>query len=165
MGLFCDNLGKLLPLRIPGGSHIIEAGAENGSRKGRNSMRIAISYEDGRIFQHFGHTEQFKLYDVRDGKIVSSQLGSAKGSSHGALAGFLKAAQADALICGGIGMGAQTALAEAGIALYGGVSGSADAAAQALAEGRLEFNPEVRCEHHDHGEGHHQGCGGGHCHS
>ncbi|MBQ1371361.1 MAG: DUF134 domain-containing protein [Oscillospiraceae bacterium] len=169
-------LGK--PLRISGGSYFIDVGAEAVSRKGRNSMRIAVTYENGQIFQHFGHTAEFKLYDVADGKIVSSQLVPTNGSGHGALAGFLKAAQADALICGGIGMGAQMALSEAGITLYGGVSGSADAAAQALAEGRLEYNPEARCDHHDHGEehncGHHNGeehnCGhqsggcGGHCH-
>ncbi|MER2152371.1 MAG: NifB/NifX family molybdenum-iron cluster-binding protein, partial [Candidatus Limivicinus sp.] len=111
------------------------------------------------IFQHFGHTEQFKLYDVEDGRIVSEQIVHTNGSGHGALAGFLKAAQADALICGGIGMGAQTALAEAGIKLYGGVSGSADAAAQALAEGKLAFDPNVKCDHHGEGHecGHHHG--------
>ena len=90
-----------------------------------------------------------------------------EGSGHGALAGFLKAAQADALICGGIGMGARNALAEAGIRLYGGVQGSADAAALALAKGILAYDPDAKCDHHDnhHGEdhdcGHHgHGCGG-----
>ena len=119
-------------------------------------MRIAVTYENGEIFQHFGHTEQFKLYDVEAGKIVADQIVPTNGSGHGALAGFLKAAQVDALICGGIGMGARNALAEAGIKLYGGVSGSADAAAQALAEGRLEYDPDAKCDHHGHhhGEGH-----------
>ena len=135
-------------------------------------MRIAVTYENGEIFQHFGHTEQFKLYDVSDGKIVGEQIVPTNGSGHGALAGFLKAAQVDALICGGIGMGAQNALAEAGIALYGGVTGSADAAAKALAEGVLRFDPDAKCDHHGHGHedgedhacGHHGGvCGHGHC--
>ena len=97
-------------------------------------MRIAVTYENGMIFQHFGHTAQFKVYDVQDGKIVSAQVVDTNGSGHGALAGVLTALNADALICGGIGGGAQMALAAAGIQLYGGVSGSADAAAQALAE-------------------------------
>ena len=119
-------------------------------------MRIAVTYENGEIFQHFGHTEQFKLYDVEDGKIVAEQIVPTNGSGHGALAGFLKAAQADALICGGIGMGAQNALAEAGIKLYGGVTGSADAAAKALVEGTLQYDPDAKCDHpgHHHGEGH-----------
>ena len=115
-------------------------------------MRIAVTYENGEIFQHFGHTELFRIYDVEDGKIVAEQIVPTNGSGHGALAGFLKAAQADALICGGIGMGARYALAEAGIQLFGGVQGNADAAARALAEGRLQYDPEAQCDHHDHGD-------------
>ena len=95
-------------------------------------MKIAVTYENGQVFQHFGHTEQFKLYDVEDGKIVREAVVGTNGSGHGALAGFLTLNGVDALICGGIGGGAQTALAEAGIKLYGGVSGDADAAVNAL---------------------------------
>ena len=132
--------------------------------KGNNSMRIAVTYENGEVYQHFGHTEQFKLYDVADGAIVAEQVVDTNGSGHGALAGFLQAAQVDALICGGIGMGAQMALADAGIRLYAGVQGSADAAAKALAEGNLSYDPDARCDHHGHhGEGyecdHHHGEG------
>lgn len=135
--------------------------------KGDKIMRIAVAYEYGEIFQHFGHTEQFKIYDVEDGKIVSSQVVDTNGSGHGALAGVLNALNADVLICGGIGGGAQAALAAAGIKLYGGVSGSADEAVAAFVAGNLDFNPDVRCNHHDehHGEGHtcgDHGCGG-HC--
>ena len=130
-------------------------------------MRIAVTYENGEIFQHFGHTEQFKLYDVEEGKIVSAQVVDSNGSGHGALAGVLSALHVDALICGGIGGGAQTALAAAGIKLYGGVTGSADAAAEALAAGRLVFNPNVHCDHHEHhGDGHscgEHGCGSHAC--
>ena len=129
--------------------------------KGTDTMRIAVTYENGEIFQHFGHTEQFKLYDVEDGKIVNEQVVDTNGSGHGALAGFLQAAKADALICGGIGMGAQMALSDAGIKLYGGVQGSADEAAKALAEGNLEYDPDAHCDHHGH---HHDGdCGHEHC--
>ena len=132
-------------------------------------MKIAVTYEDGQIFQHFGHTEQFKLYTVEDGKIVSTEIVETNGSGHGALAGLWQAVGADVLICGGIGGGAQMALAGAGIRLYGGVSGSCDAAVNALLADRLSFNPEVRCDHHDreHGEGAHtcgsHGCGSHHC--
>ena len=124
--------------------------------KGTYTMRIAVTYENGEIFQHFGHTEQFKLYDAEEGKIVNEQIVDTNGSGHGALAGFLQAAKVDVLICGGIGMGAQMALADAGIKLYAGVQGSADAAAKSLAEGTLEYDPDAKCDHHGHhhGEGH-----------
>ena len=131
-------------------------------------MRIAVTYENGYIFQHFGHTQQFKVYDVEAGKIVAAQVVDTNGSGHGALAGVLNALNADVLICGGIGGGAQMALANAGIQLFGGVSGSADAAVQALINGELLYNPNVQCNHHDHhhGEGHtcgSHGCGSGNC--
>ena len=129
--------------------------------KGTDTMRIAVTYENGEIFQHFGHTEQFKLFDVEGGKIVNEQVVYTNGSGHGALAGFLQAVKADVLICGGIGMGAQMALADAGIKLYAGVQGSADDAAKALAEGNLEYDPDAHCDHHGH---HHDGdCGHEHC--
>ena len=128
--------------------------------KGYNSMRIAVTYENGEVFQHFGHSEQFKLYDVEAGNIIGEQVVDTNGSGHGALAGFLQAAKVDALICGGIGMGAQMALADAGIKLYAGVQGSADAAAQALAAGTLEYDPDARCDHHEH---HYGDCGHDHC--
>jgi predicted Fe-Mo cluster-binding NifX family protein len=131
-------------------------------------MRIAVTYENGQIFQHFGHTETFKVYEIEEGKIVSAEVVDTNGSGHGALAGVLLALNAEVLICGGIGMGAQMALAEAGIKLYGGVSGDADQAVEAFLAGTLAFNPNVQCNHH--GEHHHHeggcgshGCGSGHC--
>lgn len=133
-------------------------------------MRIAVTYENGQIFQHFGHTEQFKIYDVADGQIVREAVVDTNGSGHGALAGFLMQLGVDALICGGIGGGAQMALAEVGIRLFGGVSGDADAAVNALIAGNLGYNPDVHCDHHDHehGEGGHScgshGCGNHGCH-
>ena len=127
-------------------------------------MKIAVTHQMGQIFQHFGHTEQFKLYDVTDGEITGIKIVNTNGSGHGALAGFLKENGVDVLICGGIGGGAQEALKQAGIKFYGGASGSADAAVVALLSNSLEFNPDVRCNHHDHehGEGHtcgDHGCG------
>lgn len=136
--------------------------------KGSSAMRIAVTYENGEVFQHFGHTSQFKLYDVEDGTITGEQVVDTNGSGHGALAGFLQAAKVDALICGGIGMGAQMALADVGIKLYAGIQGSADEAARALAEGTLAFDPNAHCDHHDHDHehgncGHHHEHGHDHC--
>ena len=132
-------------------------------------MKIAVTYENGRIFQHFGHTEQFKIYTVEDGKILSSEIVDTNGSGHGALAELLLKQNVAVLICGGIGGGAQMALASVGIKLYGGVSGFCDDAVNALLANQLNFNPEVRCDHHDHEhgeEGHtcgSHGCQSHHC--
>lgn len=133
-------------------------------------MTIAVTYENERIFQHFGHTEQLKLYKVENGTVVSSRVVDTNGQGHGALATLLQSLGVDVLICGGIGGGAQTALDRAGIRLYGGVSGSCDAAVEALLTDTLAYNPNVQCSHHskEHGDGAHtcgaHGCGGNSCH-
>lgn len=135
--------------------------------KGDSTMRIAVTYEDGKIFQHFGHTENFKVYDVEDNKVTDSKVINTNGTGHGALATLLNGLDVDVLICGGIGGGAQMALSEAGIKLYGGVYGDADSAVEALLKGELEYNPNVMCSHHHHEEGHSCGshsCGHHSCH-
>lgn len=131
-------------------------------------MRIAVTYENGQIFQHFGHTERFKVYDVQNGAVATATVVNTNGSGHGALADVLKKLGVDTLICGGIGGGAQKALQQAGIRFFGGASGDADEAVQALLADRLVFDPAAKCDHH--GE-HHQegacgdhGCGEHHCH-
>lgn len=126
--------------------------------KGADEMRIAVTFENGNVFQHFGHTEQFKLFDVADGQIIKEQIVDAGGNGHGALAGFLTDMKVDTLICGGIGGGARNALAQAGIRLYGGVSGDADQAVKDFLAGNLAYDPDAACSHH--GSGHHAGhCG------
>ena len=125
-------------------------------------MKIAVTYDNRNVFQHFGHTEAFKIYDIEDGKIKSSEVVPTNGSSHGALAGFLKDLGVATLICGGIGGGAQMALSEAGIELYAGIVGNCDEAVVAFIAGTLAHNTEANCNHHhEHSEGHN--CGG-HCH-
>lgn len=120
-------------------------------------MRIAVTYENGQVFQHFGKTELFKVYDVETDKVTATAMLDPQGNGHGALAGILKEGGVDTLICGGIGAGAQSALTEAGIRFYGGVTGDADRAVQDLLAGKLLFNPDVACDHH--GEGHDHTCG------
>ena len=172
-----DFLVDGLPLQIAGGDYRLCGGGEQAcagcfkqryhrqyaESKGEYVMRISVTYESGEIFQHFGHTKQFKVYDAENGAVTSAQIVDAGSAGHGALAGVLTALSADAVICGGIGAGAQAALAAAGIRLYGGVSGGADEAVEALLAGKLEFDPEVRCDHHEShphsGECGEHGCG------
>lgn len=123
--------------------------------------KIAVSYENGEVFQHFGHTKEFKLYTVEDGKVIAEEIVPTMGSGHGLLADLLLLNGVNVVICGGIGGGARAALAEKGIALRGGVTGSADEAVRAYLAGTLQFDAEVHCSHHAHGNGH--SCGE-HCH-
>ena len=116
-------------------------------------MKIAVAYDNGNIFQHFGRTEFFKVYEVEDDKVVSSEVIGSNGVGHGALAGLLAEQSVDVLICGGIGGGAQAALAEAGVELCSGAEGDTDQAVEAYLKGEL-VSTEANCDHHHHGEGH-----------
>ena len=133
-------------------------------------MKIAVTYDEGKIFQHFGKTEFFKVYDVEDNRVVSSEIIGSNGTGHGALAGLLADQSVDVLICGGIGGGAQAALADAGVELCSGAQGDADEAVEAYLKGEL-VSMGATCDHHheeghscgEHGEEHSCGenCGGG----
>lgn len=180
-----DCLVNGKPLHITGGNYRLCDGSDRqccgrictkqipaaaGDRKDGKLMRIAVTYDNGMIFQHFGHTEQFKVYTAEDGKITDTEIVSSGGNGHGALAGLLSGHQIDVLICGGIGGGARNALDSCGIRLYGGVSGEADQAVEAFLAGKLDYDPNAHCDHHDHhGEGHScgehtHGCAGSSCH-
>ncbi len=133
-------------------------------------MKIAVTYENGNIFQHFGKTEFFKVYEVENNQVVSSEVIGSNGTGHGALAGLLAGQSIEVLICGGIGGGAQAALEEAGIQLIAGAQGDADQAVEAYLKGEL-VSTGANCDHHHHEEGHSCGdhedghscgnCGGG----
>lgn len=134
-------------------------------------MKVAVTYENGSVFQHFGHSKQFKLYDIENGKVLKSEVVNVLGGGHGALAAFLQSLSVEVLICGGIGGGARVALGQAGISLFPGVSGDADENVQAFIDGKLVYNPDTVCNHH-HEDGHNcgshscgedkHGCGGNH---
>lgn len=159
------------PLRIAGGDYEI-CDDDNGCfhnrycpyrKKGCNRMKVAVPYENGQIFQHFGKTHAFKVFTVAENKVTAAEVIDTNGQGHGALAGFLQQHAIDTVICGGIGAGAQNALAAVGITLYGGCSGSADEAVEALLSGKLDYNPAVHCNHHGHGDTGHS-CGAHGCH-
>ncbi|MGN0315918.1 MAG: NifB/NifX family molybdenum-iron cluster-binding protein [Fusicatenibacter sp.] len=125
-------------------------------------MKIAVTYDNGEVFQHFGRTEYFKVYEVEDKKVISSEVIETNGTGHGALAGLLAGEGIDVLICGGIGSGAQTALEEAGIELVAGAEGNTDEVVETYLRGEL-ISTGSNCHHHDHEEGHscgEHGCGG-----
>jgi len=115
-------------------------------------MKIAVPYQAGQVFGHFGHSPAFRFYTVEGGNVTAIRTEAVTGSGHGALAAFLKEHGADTLICGGIGGGAKTALNEAGIRIFGGVQGDADAAVAMFLAGKLAYDPDAHCDHHDDGD-------------
>ena len=135
----------------------------------KEDMKIAVTYDNGNVFQHFGKTENFKIYEVEGQNVISSEVIGSNGVGHGALAGLLADRAVDVLICGGIGGGAQQALSDAGVELVAGAEGDADQAVEAYLKGEL-ISTGANCDHHhhedghscgDHGEGH--SCGSGGC--
>ncbi len=136
--------------------------SSNKNNRGEGKMKIAVTYENGEVFQHFGHTENFKVYTIENKKIISSEIISSNGTGHESLAGMLKSFGIETLICGGIGGGAKVALAQEGITVYPGAIGKADDAINALLNGTLNYNPDIQCSHHDHEHNCHGG--GKSCH-
>ena len=110
---------------------------------------IAVTYDNGEVFQHFGKTEMFKLYEIVDGKVVSERVIDTGGFGHGSLAGYLKDLNVSALICGGIGAGAINMLASQGIKVFSGASGSADSAIDAYINGKMSDSNRCTCDHHE----------------
>lgn len=163
--LYTEARKKLARFLVEGTSLKIEGGnyslcEQKAKGKGEKRMKIAVTYDNGQVFQHFGHTEQFKIYEVENGQVVSAEVVDTNGQGHGALGGFLAEQGVDVLICGGIGGGARNALAAAGIQLFGGACGDADAQVASFLAGSLNYDPDVMCSHH--GEGH--SCGNHGCH-
>ncbi len=119
-------------------------------------MKIAVPYDNGNVFQHFGRTEAFKYYQVTDGVVTAGEVISTNGIGHEALADVLAENGADAVICGGLGSGAMNALTAAGIQVISGAQGSTDEAVQSFLRGELTSS-EVNCNHHHEED---PGCGG-----
>lgn len=125
-------------------------------------MKLAVTYDNGQVFQHFGKTQQFKIYDIQDGKVGPSLVTGTGGQGHGALAGLLRGLGISVLICGGIGPGAQEALKSLDITVIPGITGDADQAVQDFVDGKLVPNTEALCNHHHDGPAHtcgDHGCG------
>lgn len=163
--LYTEARKKLARFLVEGTSLKIEGGnyslcEQKAKGKGEKRMKIAVTYDNGQVFQHFGHTEQFKIYEVEDGKVVAAEVVDTNGQGHGALGGFLAERGVDVLICGGIGGGARNALAAAGIQLFGGACGDADAQVASFLTGSLNYDPDVMCSHHGEGHGEGHNCGG-----
>lgn len=125
-------------------------------------MKIAVTYENNEVFQHFGRCENFKVFEIENNEIKNAQVINSNGTGHGALAGFLSNLGVEILICGGIGAGARNALATVNIQVYPGTNGNVDDIISNFIQGNLDFDPNTECHHHDHDHDHNcgdHGCG------
>ncbi len=131
-------------------------------------MKIAVTCENNCVFQHFGHTPEFAVFETLPGKIISECRLATGENGHGALATLLASENIDLLICGGIGGGAINALTKAGIEVVGGASGNVREVAEAFVNGSLQVRSDFHCNHHHNDdEGHSCGnhsCGSNSCH-
>ena len=126
-------------------------------------MKIAVTCDNGQVFQHFGHTPSFAIFEAENGILISEKIISSGDSGHGALALVLAEEMVDVLICGGIGGGAVNALSCAGIQVVGGAEGCVKAAAEAFLNGTLTVREDFHCHHHHHADG--DSCGSHSCES
>lgn len=114
-------------------------------------MKIATTYDisTNTIFQHFGKTQSFKIYEIEDGKIIKSDVIDNGGFGHHDLATYLKNLGIETLILGNRGQGAIDALNNAGIKQLAGITGNPDDAVAAFLNGTLKDNPDAKCNHHE----------------
>lgn len=115
-------------------------------------MIIAATFdkETGTVFQHFGRTQNFKMYTIENGKVTESKIIDNGGFGHHDLATYLKELGVETLLLGNRGQGAIDALNNAGIKQVAGVTGNADEAVEKLLKGVLVTNPNAMCDHHGH---------------
>lgn len=123
---------------------------------------IAVPVENDRIFQHFGKSTKFRIYEIVGNAVRKSETLDTGGIGHEELALWLLTHGVNAVICGNIGPGSQGALMAAGIVALAGVDDAADDAIAKLLDGTLEALRDLaNCAGHGGG-----GCGGhcgGHC--
>lgn len=122
------------------------------------TYKLAVTCENDQVFQHFGKTPEFAVFEIVDDRINGMSKVSTGENGHGALAGFLKELGVKVLLCGGIGPGAQEMLTDAGIRFVGGVQGDVIQAVGDYLKGDLKTDPGFTCNHHHHEEGHGGGC-------
>lgn len=125
-------------------------------------MKIATTYEAGKICQIFGNTKQFKVFTVQDDKIISSEIIDADGGAD-TFAGTLVFNDVDVLICGSIEGGPLYSLLSVGIRTYPGVAGEPEGAVMQFISGNMAFTPDAGCEHEHHQHHKENGCKGENC--
>ncbi|MFT9055495.1 MAG: NifB/NifX family molybdenum-iron cluster-binding protein [Ethanoligenens sp.] len=120
-------------------------------------MKIAITTDGDKVFQHFGQCRTFTLFEIEDGSIIGKELIDASQHGHAALADFLTNSGVNVVICGGIGEGARRMLAAVGIELLSGMDGNIEEIVKAYLSGKLT-DQGGSCSHTDHDHDHACSC-------
>ncbi len=107
-------------------------------------MKIAVAYENGEIYGHFGHCPQFALYEYGEyvSDCIKTLVDTSMLSGHQQMADKMKALDVEAVLCGNMGDEGRALLLSYGIVPVVGYSGDADTAADLLVTGRLPFYGE-----------------------
>lgn len=109
-------------------------------------IKIAVASENETVTEHFGHCENFNIYETENGKIVKSESIKNPGHKPGFLPNFLNDMGVKVVISGGIGGGAVDIFNEKGIEVIAGVKGAARAAVEAFLNNELKSTGAV-CDH------------------
>lgn len=155
-----DIKGDWLDTFLP----ILEKLKQNSDDEENRPFKLAVSYDNDKVFEHFGHSRQFKIYTFTGSEITNTEVMNTNAQGHNAVVDFLINNGIEAVICGNIGAEAKKALSDAGIYIFAGVSGDCDKAAKDWFDGTLNYNPDITCTNHENGQGCQGGCSCGGCH-
>ena len=112
-------------------------------------MKIAVACMGTQVAGHFGHCENFRLFDVENNNIITEESIMNPGHRPGFLPNFLGDKGVNVIIAGGMGGGAVEIFNERGITVIVGAEGAARAAVEAYLAGNLHSTGSV-CQEHEH---------------
>lgn len=113
-------------------------------------MKIAVASKGNTIWGHFGHCENFNIFDIKDGEIQSVENVPNPGHRPGFLPNFLADMGVKVIIAGGMGGGAIDIFNQRNVEVIVGAEGDAQAAVEAYIRGELKSTGAV-CHQHEGG--------------
>ena len=111
-------------------------------------MRVAITYDDGNVFMHYGKTREFIIFEIENNEIKNEFILPCGEYSHHTLADLLSINNVDVLICGGCGGHAIESLEAKNIKIYNGACGDVHNVIKQYINEELTFNGATECGCH-----------------
>ena len=112
-------------------------------------LRIAVATDNGMVTGHFGHCQEFMLFDTQNETIQNTETIANPGHKPGFLPNFLADRGVNTIISGGMGGGAVDIFNSRDVEVIVGAQGDARAAVEAYLKGELESTGSV-CHEHQH---------------